>query len=375
MKRKWTGLFVTLVLSCAVVITVSAGGGGKAGTESTKYSAESLQTETVQEETKEAVRQSDSTQKCYEELPVPDFEELGVLYVPNEERRYNVEAYKGKIYVSGDSLRVRTDGKESPVILVYDEKSEEWGTILATFLSVDGKLQTVIGDGSLYLLSNNSGKLTIFSYDLESKMVNKLAVLECSRYEIGQSLVYDGTYIWMIGGKYQDSDSKKWIPDNEIRRFSIKSKKLETAAVKLEHARTGAAAELVNDKIVVTGGENTDGKWETTTEIIDCETETIDKAASFPAVYEEQDNFAASGVFEGKMIVAGMYTDASGAVDTVLYDSEADQWTSVPQAIADTKVLFSEGTVSGAYFYVYGTVQNGTDKTDRTEVFRRIRIQ
>lgn len=369
MKRKWAGLLVTLVLSCAAIITVSAGGGVKAGTESTQCSEASLQTEAEQGET---AQRQDLPKECYEELSVPDFEELGILYVPNEEQRYNVEAYKGKIYVSGDSLRVRTDGKESPVILVYDEKSKEWGTILATFLDVDGELQTVIGDGSLYLLSNNSGKLTIFSYNLESKMVNKLAVLECSRYEIGQSLVYDGTYIWMIGGKYQDSDTKKWIPDNEIRRFNIKNKKLETAAIKLEHARTGAAAELVNDKIVVTGGENADGNWETATEIIDCEKETIDEAASFPAVYEEQDNFAASGVFEGKMIVAGMYTDASHTADTVLYDPEADQWTVIPQTAADTKVLFSEGTVSGAYFYIYGTVQDGTD---RKEVFRRIQVQ
>lgn len=265
----------------------------------------------------------------YEELTVPDFEELGVERVSSEVDRYNVDACNGKIYVSGGGLQVQEEGKVYPVILVYDEEKETWGTIVAKFLSAEGELQTVIGEKTLYMFVNSGKELNIFSYDLEKKEVKKLASVEYGRFESERSLVYNNEYIWMIGGRCKETDKLTWTSGNEIWRFNIKSKKVESTEMKLNSARAGAFAEVTDGKIVVTGGEGTDGKWQNTTEVIDCEKESV------------------------------TYTESETAVSRAF------------QKTADVNTGISGGTVSGEFIYMYETIQEGTHTGD---VFRRVQV-
>lgn len=322
---------------------------------------------------------TDASGEFYEEVPAPDFEELGVTRAKEDGLNYNVDAYDGKIYVSGGGLQVTVEGKAAPVILVYDEKTEKWGTLQATFLSVEQELQTVFGDGKLYFLSNSGDKLNIFAYDLDTKEVKKFSSIESGQYEIERSLVYDGEYLWMIGGNCQDPESQKWEPSAEIKRINLNNGKIETKDMKLGTARAGAVAELVDGKIIVTGGENADGEWESTTEVIDCEKETVTKAASFPEEYKSRKYMTSVGVFDKSMIIAGVYSgeeseeasEGAAEEDTLIYDSEADQWTTLPQKVTDAELLYSEGAVSGEYFYVFGTVKDGEDLKD---IFCRVKI-
>lgn len=82
------------------------------------------------------------------------------------------------------------------------------------------------------------------------------------------------------------------------------------------------------------------------------------------------------GVFDKSMIIAGVYSGEEGSEgaaeeDTLIYDSETDQWTILPQKVTDAELLYSEGAVSGEYFYVFGTVKDGEDLKD---IFCRVKI-
>lgn len=135
-------------------------------------------------------------------------------------------------------------------------------------------------------------------------------------------------------------------------------------------ARSNPALGFAEGKLIVAGGENPDGQWESTTQIWDGATWT--QGSSFPEVYDNQVNMAASGSFGGKMIVSGMLSDKDHTGDTWGYDAQGDVWTMQSQKLDDTKVLWPGGIVSGDYFYVFGLTNVGNDIEYK---FYRLKVQ
>ncbi|MGF0017929.1 hypothetical protein [Sporofaciens sp. SGI.106] len=308
----------------------------------------------------------------FDELQTPDYEELGLKQDTDEEKNYSMDACDGKIYIAGGNLKVEKEGKEYPVVLVYNEEEETWGTIWATFLGTEGELQLVAGDDKLYLLENKYTQLNVFAYDLSTKEVKELASFNHERRERGNSLLYDGNYIWMIGGAYQDEEGKIWEPHGEIKRLDVKNGKMEVSELQLSCPCYDAQSELFENRIIVAGGINAEGKWEKSTEIIDMQNQEIVKGADYPECYDGQIVDAASGSFDGKMVVSGMILDEAHTTDTFLYDSAEDTWSALPDRLTDGELSYSDGVVSGCYFYVYGVEEKNQSKE---HVFRRLKVR
>lgn len=335
MKKKWIGLLLAGLLFCITGIPSTAAEG------------------------------------YFDELQTPDYEELGLKQDTDEEKNYSMDACDGKIYIAGGNLKVEKEGKEYPVVLVYNEEEETWGTIWATFLGTEGELQLVAGDDKLYLLENKYTQLNVFAYDLSTKEVKELASFNHERRERGNSLLYDGNYIWMIGGAYQEADGEEWKPHGEIKRLNVENGKLEVSELQLSCPCYDAQTELFENRIIVAGGINAEGEWEKSTEIIDMLNLEIVEGADYPECYDGQIVDAASGSFDGRMIVSGMVLDEAHTADTFLYDSAEDTWSALPDRLTDGKLSYSDGVVSGCYFYVYGIEENDQSKE---HVFRRLKV-
>ena len=308
----------------------------------------------------------------FDELQIPDYEELGLKQDADEKKNYSMDACDGKIYIAGGNLKVEKEGKEYPVVLVYNEEEETWGTIWATFLGTEGELQLVAGDDKLYLLENKYTRLNVFAYDLSTKEVKELASFNHEQKEKGNSLLYDGNYIWMIGGAYQEAGGEEWKPHGEIKRLNVETGKLEVSELQLTCPCYDAQTELFDKRIIVAGGINTEGKWEKSTEIIDMQNLEIVEGADYPECYDGQNVDAASGSFDGKMVVSGMVLDEAHTADTFLYDSAEDTWSALPDRLTDGELFYSDGVVSGCYFYVYGVEKKDQSKE---HVFRRLKVR
>lgn len=335
MKKKWIGLLLAGLLFCITGIPSTAAEG------------------------------------YFDELQTPDYEELGLKQDTDEEKNYSMDACDGKIYIAGGNLKVEKEGKEYPVVLVYNEEEETWGTIWATFLGTEGELQLVAGDDKLYLLENKYTRLNVFAYDLSTKEVKELASFNHEQKEKGNSLLYDGNYIWMIGGAYQEADGEEWKPHGEIKRLNVENGKLEVSELQLSCPCYDAQTELFENRIIVAGGINAEGEWEKSTEIIDMLNLEIVKGADYPECYDTQIVDAASGSFDGRMIVSGMILDEAHTADTFLYNTAEDTWSVLPDKLMDGKLSYSDGVVSGCYFYVYGIEENDQSKE---HVFRRLKV-
>lgn len=335
MKKKWIGLLLAGLLFCITGIPSTAAEG------------------------------------YFDELQTPDYKELGLKQDTDEEKNYSMDACDGKIYIAGGNLKVEKEGKEYPVVLVYNEEEETWGTIWATFLGTEGELQLVAGDDKLYLLENKYTRLNVFAYDLSTKEVKELASFNHEQKEKGNSLLYDGNYIWMIGGAYQEADGEEWKPHGEIKRLNVENGKLEVSELQLSCPCYDAQTELFENGIIVAGGINAEGEWEKSTEIIDMLNLEIVKGADYPECYDTQIVDAASGSFDGRMIVSGMILDEAHTADTFLYNTAEDTWSVLPDKLMDGKLSYSDGVVSGCYFYVYGIEENDQSKE---HVFRRLKV-
>lgn len=169
-----------------------------------------------------------------EKLTAPDYEELGLGIEGVEDAAYSMDVYDGRIYITGDNLIVEKEKKESPVVLIYDEKDDSWSTLWATFLDTDCELEIIAGDEMLYFFDNHYSSLKIFGYNLKTKEVKEVASFTREQDERGSSLLYDGEYVWIIGGEYLDSETEEWKPLEAVRRWNIESGKLEVVEISEE---------------------------------------------------------------------------------------------------------------------------------------------
>lgn len=121
------------------------------------------------------VRAAGIDTSLYSQLKTPDYNELELTMDEQEICKYTMDACEGRIYIAGDTLTVTHNGKESPVVLIYDEAANAWSTIWATFLDTEGDLEIIAGDGVLYFFYDDQAALTVYSYDLETKVVKTLS--------------------------------------------------------------------------------------------------------------------------------------------------------------------------------------------------------
>lgn len=317
MKKRWLNVCMTLLLSATISMPVQAAGEKQSG-------QENLQTAAADADVQ-------NTEGMFEQLPVPDLPELGVHTLKEEQFDYSVDAYDGKIYVTSGNLAAESEGKDYAVVLIYDEKEQKWSAMPITSVEAGGEFRLVAGGNILYLFSNlvegTNGTLTIYKYNMDTRQASELKKIETSRAEYGSTLVYYKDAIWMIGGQYLDADTDTWKVHGNVVKFDVKKgtpKKVKS----LKHKRVFAQAEVVDDKIVVTGGTNASGAWEHTAEVWN--EKDWEPAADYPPAYVDQ------------------------------------------QKLADAKIYNTGSVVSGNYLYVYGD----TDHADKgREIFCRVKVR
>lgn len=120
----------------------------------------------------------------YTQLKTPDYNELELTMDNPELCEYTMDACDGRIYIAGDALTITHNGKESPVVLIYDEMANSWSTIWATFLDTEGNLEIIAGDDMLYFFYDDQSTLTVYSYDLETKAVKTLSSIVSSEHTL-----------------------------------------------------------------------------------------------------------------------------------------------------------------------------------------------
>jgi len=311
----------------------------------------------------------------FETLMPPDHNALGIVY-PQIESAYELAAYDGKIYLAQDGMY--RDGGECLVILVYDEKSEEWSVMDVPSQNFDGEVQLTTGDDGLYFVENGlfmdqdtvKSRMQIFrkTGDGDFEAVGEPWEDDVTIY---RSTVCDGRYIWMFGGADLREDGSLF-PLAEILRFDTKTGEWKTSNISLKTSRYNAVAEIIDGKLIVTGGINRSGQLERTMEIIDLKTGEVTAGADLPEMDPSQEISMASGAYDGKLIITGMFDSKEHTADTYEYDLKTNTWQPLKQHLMDTKVFLLDGTVSGEYFYVYGITLDGGNKKN---VFRRLQIR
>lgn len=309
----------------------------------------------------------------FEALAPPDFDSLGVVH-PVEGQSYKMAAYDSKIYLTQYGMHL--NGQEHPVVLVYDEKTAAWSCIDVTLMDLEGELQLIADDDNLYLVEN---RITIDDGEVKSQLQvfrkndqDDFEAVGNSFKEdlmVYRSMAHDGRYIWMIGGALRNGGGME--PDNRMQRFDTETNQWEKFEFSLKTARYNATAEVVGGKIVITGGINRFGKLERTTEIIDLKTGLMTMGADLPEMENSQEINMASGTYDGKLIISGMFDTKEHTADTYVYDLKTNTWQILNQRLAGAKVFLMDGAVSGEYFYVYGVMLDGGSKK---HVFRRLRL-
>ncbi|MGN0405386.1 MAG: 5'-nucleotidase C-terminal domain-containing protein, partial [Bariatricus sp.] len=303
---------------------------------------------------------SDS-QKLFEQLAKPDFNELGIATC-SDELPQNLVELEGKLYVAGSFVKTKEDGTSCPAVLVYDIDEETWNAFALPGISPEAEVNMVAGEHELYLICKEE-LFTVYKYLPDTG--EKIKISEDPDLSGDDNVVYDSSYlvygsdIWMIGGLKYDEDYGTEIPVKDVMLLNIEDIPQDPTlntwrkGSELNHARAMAGAEIVDGTLIVAGGYNINDSWIYSTEIWDGT--KWNEAAEFPAVYDNQQVTAASGTFGENMIVSGMLSDATYSGDTFVYNQPSDTWSLVTQKkLSDTKVYYADGVVYGDYFYVYG---------------------
>lgn len=307
--------------------------------------------------------------ELFEKLSSPDLTQLGVELSFEQVNPVSAAAVNGKVYVASDEFKALSDAGEIRVLLAYDTVSGTWGKEELPFIDADKLIQITAAGDRLYILENaETGVLVVHSYDPLSGDAEVLSEINVGEPFYNSGFLYGGSSLWIAGGaRIIDAEIQEPVP----RVFCVN---IETGISRelppLNVARSNPALGFAEGKLIVTGGENPDGQWESATQIWDGAAWT--QGASFPEVYDNQVNMAASGSFGGKMIVSGMLSDRDHTDDTWVYDAQAGTWTVQPQRLDDTKVLWSGGAVSGDHFYVFGLTNVGNDIEYK---FYRLKVQ
>ena len=307
--------------------------------------------------------------ELFEKLSSPDLTQLGVELSFEQVNPVSVASVNGKVHVASDEFKSLSDAGEIRVLLAYDTASGIWSKAELPFIGADKLIQIASAGEKLYILENaETGVLVVHSYDPLSGDTEVLSEINAGEPFYNSGFICDGSSLWIVGGaRTVDEETQEPI----ARVFSVNIENgIYRELPSLNVARSNPALGFAEGKLIVAGGENPDGQWESTTQIWDGAAWT--QGSSFPEVYDNQVNMAASGTFGGKMIVSGMLSDRDHTGDTWVYDAQGDVWTMQPQKLDDTKVLWPGGIVSGDYFYVFGLTNVGNDIEYK---FYRLKVQ
>ena len=307
--------------------------------------------------------------ELFEKLSSPDLTQLGVELSFEQVNPVSAAAVNGKVYVASDEFKALSDAGEIRVLLAYDTVSGIWGKEELPFIGADKLIQIAASGDRLYILENaETGILVVHSYNPLSGDTEVLSEINTGEAFYNSGFIYGGDSLWIAGGA-RLSDAETQEPVAYAFRVDVKTG-MSQELPSLDVARSTPSLGFAEGKLIVTGGENPDGQWESTTQIWDGSAWI--QGASFPEVYDNQVNMAASGSFGGRMIVSGMLSDRDHTGDTWMYDVQAGIWTMQPQRLDDTKVLWSGGAVSGDHFYVFGLTNVGNDIE---YMFYRLKVQ
>lgn len=307
--------------------------------------------------------------ELFEKLSSPDLTQLGVELSFEQVNPVSAAAVNGKVYVASDEFKALSDAGEIRVLLAYDTVSGIWGKEELPFIGADKLIQIAASGDRLYILENaETGILVVHSYNPLSGHTEVLSEINTGEAFYNSGFIYGGDSLWIAGGA-RLSDAETQEPVAYAFRVDVKTG-MSQELPSLDVARITPSLGFAEGKLIVTGGENPDGQWESTTQIWDGSAWI--QGASFPEVYDNQVNMAASGSFGGRMIVSGMLSDRDHTGDTWMYDVQAGIWTMQPQRLDDTKVLWSGGAVSGDHFYVFGLTNVGNDIEYK---FYRLKVQ
>ncbi len=307
--------------------------------------------------------------ELFEKLSSPDLTQLGVELSFEQVNPVSAAAVNGKVYVASDEFKALSDAGEIRVLLAYDTVSGIWGKEELPFIGADKLIQIAASGDRLYILENaETGILVVHSYNPLSGHTEVLSEINTGEAFYNSGFIYGGDSLWIAGGA-RLSDAETQEPVAYAFRVDVKTG-MSQELPSLDVARSTPSLGFAEGKLIVTGGENPDGQWESTTQIWDGSAWI--QGASFPEVYDNQVNMAASGSFGGRMIVSGMLSDRDHTGDTWMYDVQAGTWTMQPQRLDDAKVLWAGGAVGGDHFYVFGLTNVGNDIE---YMFYRLKVQ
>ena len=307
--------------------------------------------------------------ELFEKLSSPDLTQLGVELGFEQINPVSAAAVNGKVYVASDEFKALSDAGEIRVLLAYDTVSETWSKAELPFIGADRLIQIAASGDRLYILENaETGILVVHSYDPLSGDTEVLSEINTGEPFYNSGFIYGGDSLWIAGGaRLSYAETQESVA--YVFRVDVKTG-MSQELPSLDVARSTPSLGFSGGKLIVTGGENPDGQWESTTQIWDGSAWM--QGASFPEVYDNQVNMAASGSFGGGMIVSGMLSDRDHTGDTWMYDVQAGTWTMQPQRLDDTKVLWAGGAVGGDHFYVFGLTNVGNDIE---YMFYRLKVQ
>lgn len=307
--------------------------------------------------------------ELFEKLSSPDLTQLGVELSFEQVNPVSVAAVNEKVYVTSDEFKALSDAGEVRVLLEYDIASGIWTQKELSFIGADKLIQITGGGDRLYILENaETGVLVVHSYDPLSGDTEVVSEINAGEPFYNSGFLCGGNRLWIAGGA-RIADEETQEPVSRVFCVDIKTG-ISRELPPLDVPRSNPALGFVEEKLIVTGGENPDGQWESTTQIWDGAAWT--QGAAFPQVYDNQVNMAASGSFGSKMIVSGMLSDRDHTGDTWTYDAHTGAWNALPRRLDDTKVLWAGGAVSGEYFYVFGLTNVGNDIEYK---FYRLKVQ
>lgn len=319
---------------------------------------------------------------CYESLPAPDLQGLGMADV-DQGASWQVASAHATVYATSDKARVEQAGGAFYALLAYDPSSRAWSIDHALDGVFDLSFLMAAHDDVLYLF--DLSRYLLYRYDTASRTLSDpldcSSLAGCGDEETNlsfSSATCDGSSLWLCGGVLPGD-----IGSPSAVRVDVRTGEA-TALPFLANGRVTPSVQVLDGTLTVAAGNLAVGFGETVNSVEQLRVDAWTQASLPDAVDPLQSGAVASAVLPGGVGVNGIATEGerlvlaglvgagdagSAGADTYVFDPATGSWQTVRERLSVGKVAYGGATVLDNALYVVGE-----DVLSGSTVFKRLAL-
>lgn len=313
---------------------------------------------------------------CYESLPAPDLQGLGMADV-DQGASWQVASAHATVYATSDKARVEQAGGAFYALLAYDPSSRAWSIEHALDGVFDSSFLMAAHDDVLYLF--DLSRYLLYRYDTASRTLSDpldcSSLAGCGDEETNLSFsgaTCDGSSLWLCGGTLSDGTGSSLAVRVDVRTGEA------TALPLLANGRATPSVQMLDGTLTVAAGNSSVEFGEAVNSVEQLRADEWTRASLPDAVDPSQSGAVASAVLPGGVGVNGIATEGerlvlagligagdagsagaaegagSAGADTYVFDPATGSWQTVRERLSVGKVVYGGATVLDNALYVVG---------------------